>query len=522
MDDRIIGSNAHGNKNELNLVKALNNKTFSSLNNNLKEFIKYIARDNNLEIKSDTKIRAEYESKTLKQDIYIYIEENKYGISCKMGSGNSVHQEKCEDFINYIKKDFSASEEVCNDFRFFIWSDGTLDGSGSTEKDSDGNIISRFTGKEFQKKYPEKVKNIQKFLDLNKRELIKHFLFVGRHNSSVDYIYHGNENNGRWMSAKELIDLNMISTGKSAIHVGKMSLQSWNISKKGNTEKKRGQLQVKYAKMKDDIFDLMLQHTDNINTFIGDKEEFDISSRFNKNKGSSVWKMLTNGIDNIDDIFMVKVSERVISKLSGKKVYPKADAFLVRANLSQTFLLEHEYELTEKDLKNIDYQPLANTGVSVKINGSKNYTIQKLTYESFIKAFSNILDNAKFIFLALLLYSNDSEKYKNYKMMENLHIEQTEFAKYFEEKIKSNINLEDIHDLSKVRSYAQQYLKMCIKNNEPIYSSLFTGSDWFDEPYVAHFIYLNHELLKNNLVDFTITTGSGRSKGNYSIEIKPV
>ena len=82
--------------------------------------------------------------------------------------------------------------------------------------------------------------------------------------------------------------------------------------------------------------------------------------------------------------------------------------------------------------------------------------------------------------------------------------------------------MEDIHDLSKVRSYAQQYLKMCIKNNEPIYSSLFTGSDWFDEPYVAHFIYLNHELLKNNLVDFTITTGSGRSKGNYSIEIKPV
>ena len=37
---RIIGSNAHGNKNELKIVEALNEKATSVLDNNLKEYVK--------------------------------------------------------------------------------------------------------------------------------------------------------------------------------------------------------------------------------------------------------------------------------------------------------------------------------------------------------------------------------------------------------------------------------------------------------------------------------------------------
>lgn len=69
---------------------------------------------------------------------------------------------------------------------------------------------------------------------------------------------------------------------------------------------------------------------------------------------------------------------------------------------------------------------------------------------------------------------------------------------------------------------AQKELKEAIQSNIDVYSSLFTGSTWFDEPYVAHFIYLNKKIRNNELTDFSITTGSGRSKGKYSIEIKPV
>ncbi len=64
-------------------------------------------------------------------------------------------------------------------------------------------------------------------------------------------------------------------------------------------------------------------------------------------------------------------------------------------------------------------------------------------------------------------------------------------------------------------------MKESIQNNLNIYYSLFTGSSWFDEPYVAHYIYLNKKIQDNSLTDFSITTGSGRSKGKFSIEIKP-
>ena len=89
--ERVIGSNAHGNKNELNIVQALKDKAFSVLNNNLKEFVKYVAKDNNINIEPNTKIDAKYESNTrLKQDFYLYINDNEYSVSLKMGSGNSV------------------------------------------------------------------------------------------------------------------------------------------------------------------------------------------------------------------------------------------------------------------------------------------------------------------------------------------------------------------------------------------------------------------------------------------------
>ena len=147
-------------------------------------------------------------------------------ISLKIGSGNSVHQEKCEDFVMYIKNNLSASKEVCDNFRLFLWADGTLDGSGSKEKDSEGNIISRFTSKEFREKYPSKYNNLQDFLNNNKEKLIKRFLFVGRHNSRVDYIYHGSVSNGFGVSVKEIIDFNREENSGKGLHVGKLSLQA--------------------------------------------------------------------------------------------------------------------------------------------------------------------------------------------------------------------------------------------------------------------------------------------------------
>lgn len=158
-----IGDNSHGNKNELDFVNAFNGG-LKALNTNLKEFVKYICENENIDYESIEKIGAEYEKNTkLKQDFYIIINNKKYGISLKMGSGNSVHQEKCEDFIEYIKEEFDADDDMCNIWRFFLWADGTIDGTGSKEKDLEGNIISRFTLKDFKKIFLKREKNYKNF-----------------------------------------------------------------------------------------------------------------------------------------------------------------------------------------------------------------------------------------------------------------------------------------------------------------------------------------------------------------------
>ena len=258
MEENIIGNNSHGFQNEIEIVNELKNKKYKDLNRNLKKFTKYIADDNNFYIDEDTNIDSEYEKNAkYKQDLYVFEESERYGVSCKIGSGNSVHQEKCEDFINYIKSNFGTNDEVCDDIRFFLWADGTLDGSGSLDKDEEGNIISRFTTKQFKERYPLKANRIQAFLDEHREQLIRRFLFIGRHNSVVDYIYHGNAQKGDWVSAEELVKYNMEHEIDNLLHVGKMSLQTWNASIKGTSENKRGQLQVKYSQLQNDIEYLM-------------------------------------------------------------------------------------------------------------------------------------------------------------------------------------------------------------------------------------------------------------------------
>lgn len=258
MEKNIIGNNSHGFQNEIEIVNALKNKKYKDLNENLKKFTKYIANDNNNEIYDYTNIDAKYEkSLKLKQDLYVFEENNKYGVSCKIGKGNSVHQEKCEDFISYIKSEFGAIDEICDDIRLFLWADGTLDGTGSLKKDKNGNIISRYTTKQFKEKYPLETFKIQKFLDEHREKLIRRFLFIGRHESVVDYIYHGNAEKGDWISAEDLVKFNMENEIDNLLHVGRMSLQTWNASIKGTSENKRGQLQVKYSKLKNDIEYLM-------------------------------------------------------------------------------------------------------------------------------------------------------------------------------------------------------------------------------------------------------------------------
>jgi len=520
-----MASNPHGNSNEIEIAEYLDGKKIKDLNLTMKEFIKYVCLTKGKTFNETTELKAEYvKNNKLKQDIYLTIAGEKIGISLKMGSGNSCHQEKIEDFIDFIHKSCNATKEICDLWRFFIWADGTLDGSGSLEKGSDGKILCRFDAAGFKKKYPGKRASLQQFLDSNKAALIERALFIGKYNSDVEFVYHGTYKQGRWISKKEVIDFLVKQQPKSnraCLTIGSLTVQAWNVSLSGNTEHKRGEIQLKYGTMKEDFDILMKDNTDSIGTFLGDLEEFDLTQTMNKNKDNSMWKTLLPDVTDYTDYYLVKVSSNQLSKLSGKKVKTKSDAYAIKAQLPKTFLLQKEYVLEESDLSAYDYEPIPDTGISIKMKNSKNYTYQKLTRNSFCKAFEN-LDDVEFWLTSLLIYSADKERYKNERIITDLG---NTIEAYFN-KVQTIMGITiDETDCSSfwdsVRKAAQSKIREHINNNTELADNIFTGKHWFESPYHAIFLYEGGELKKNIVTSFSITTGSGRSSGKYTIEITP-
>lgn len=235
--------NTHGNFNEHELIEALNGKHIEELSDNLKSFIKTLYPN----IKDSDIISAKKSEKpesnrsikgNIKPDVTLEVSGEKVHISLKIGKGNSTHEEYTENFLQYLKENFNISEDLANDFRFFIWGDGTLDGSGE--------IKDRLSGPAVVAKYPSRIKNIREFLDKNKAALIERFLFTGRFDISVDYIYHGNEQEGVWASKEELLPY-IIKSGnnESTIYVGTLTFQTYGRSLQGNDDKRRRKIQVK-------------------------------------------------------------------------------------------------------------------------------------------------------------------------------------------------------------------------------------------------------------------------------------
>ena len=102
------------------------------------------------------------------------------------------------------------------------------------------------------------------------------------------------------------------------------------------------------------------------------------------------------------NIYAVRVKTKKRSVISEKKIFPKADAFLISTKQN----LETNY-ISDRDLSHLDYEPIPNTGISIKQKGSKNFTIVKMSPLSFKGIFGNTELGA-----AASLYTNPGEKNK--------------------------------------------------------------------------------------------------------------
>lgn len=237
-----------GFDNETLMLEALDNKKFSELNTNLQQMIVDMTENTVL---SNTLIKSYKKGGVNKTDLVIEVEGKKFNISIKKGGGNSVHQEDVEEFIDFLKEEFNINENFANDIRFFIWGDGTFDGTG--------NISDRLRASELKEKYPQIVNNMKKFFYLHKRDLIERFVIKGpKSSSSPDFLYYGTPDKGIIVKSEDV--LNWLSDDKnektrSPLPIGGLTFQAWNRNINGGnkSENKRGVIQLKWGSVGKDL-----------------------------------------------------------------------------------------------------------------------------------------------------------------------------------------------------------------------------------------------------------------------------
>jgi len=231
-----------GFENENKIREALHNKKISELNSNLQQLIK-----DSFSIYEGVIVCVK-EAGQNKSDLKITIGRESHTYSIKKGTGNSIHQEPIEPFLEFLDKNYSISETVKNDLRLFIWGDKTLDGSGLVED--------RLSVSQFKKVYLSNIKNIQDFFNSIEKDLIKRFLIEGvASNSSAEYIYYGDIENGTCCKSDKVLNWVLAHKSNGAISIGKLTFQAWNRNINGGdkSEKKRGVIQLKWGSIKDDI-----------------------------------------------------------------------------------------------------------------------------------------------------------------------------------------------------------------------------------------------------------------------------
>lgn len=527
IENKIIGDNSHGFSNQIYLINYFNNslvKDFSGVSRRLLCDINPMAKAKDL-VKA-CQINEKARVKIIVGDI-----EKK--VSVFIGSGNSVHQEKITGFIEFCEL-LGITEREKEAILRVHYADGTIDGKGAVSNRLDGRAS-------IEEAYPEDIRIAQDFLDSHKREMIERFLVYGKdgmkNNHRVDYIFYGTYSDGVYASTTEMVDylLEIESSSRAVLSVGPLSIQMWNrnLSGRQSTEYKRDSIQVKWGKLREHIYNAyelsLIKNVRRQNgTSEGTNEEYNLIRELNMNHTmqNKNWIAICDnlGIESNEGLYAIRVSSRVASRLSEKSVLPKSDIYIVKINLCEDFLVSNNYildeEMYEDVLQRIPVEKIKGSGISCKIRESRSFTYEKMTIETFKKLFNDPMLGCGMS----LFVKKEDELFLNSKILAAWGISYDEFKEYWNNIIEINVNENIIlmqDSCKKIKKKSEELIRNRIDSDEYIRGAIFRGDNIFDEPYNATMIYAHGELKKNIIDKYSITTGSGRHRGNYTIVIKP-
>ncbi len=250
----------------------------------------------------------------------------------------------------------------------------------------------------------------------------------------------------------------------------------------------------------------------------GTIQEIEFVKILNQKEDLSYWNTLS--LDPINH-YTIRVISKKYGQLNESKILPKVDAFIARGNIDSDYLKSKEYFLDENDIEKFNLEPIANSGISIKRADSKQYQIIKMSPSTFKKLFnSNILASGASIYC-----TKEAEFIKNDELLKGWDISNSDFINYFNQEL--DLNLLSITDatskksLGLIKKFSNAKIAEIINNNRQISDFIFFGIGNFEEPFTAHWLFEHGEFKANYIIPFTVTTGSGRSKGVYTLVLKP-
>ncbi|WP_413862187.1 hypothetical protein [Methanobrevibacter sp. UBA417] len=248
----------------------------------------------------------------------------------------------------------------------------------------------------------------------------------------------------------------------------------------------------------------------------GTQEEINLVKTLNKKDNLQMWNTLNL---NPENHYAVHVKYQKFGKINQKKVMPKADIHIAKGNISEEILNDKNFYLNEDDIKPFNLIPKQETGISVKLKTSKKYQITKMGPNTFKKVFGAYELGAG----ASIYCLKEKDLIKNNAIIQGWNSNTKRFNEFFENKGLDlpNNSLLDLETTKIIKNFSNNLIEEKIINNKEISDFIFQGIGNFEEPFTVHYLYENEILKDSCKIPFRVTTGSGRSKGTYTIVIKP-
>ncbi|MBQ2645690.1 hypothetical protein IJG14_08990 [bacterium] len=257
----------------------------------------------------------------------------------------------------------------------------------------------------------------------------------------------------------------------------------------------------------------------NKGTFEGDIDEIKFVQDFNSNKDK--YNNFLSNFQSFKNLLMVRVTTKQLSQLSGKKVFTRSDCYLssISDNI-QNIIKENDYYLSEEilDSHRIKYQKIPYSGVSIKMTTSNKFQILKTGPNSFKSLFNCYELGAG----ASLFCMRKEELVKNRDVIKGWKTSIDNMTNFFDKFTKGDelfyLNQQKCAD---IKNFSNLEIKRIIDESQDLQKKIFNGIGLYEEPYTAYYFYHGKQIKILTTIPYIVTTGSGRSKGNYTIVLKP-